>query len=213
MRQHASAVLGAPLTFCMLVSGSFISMAQTAPVPEGAAAVIAQTFNQVSRLQGGTPLLLSTYLTFQGSPFSDPGFSAPELQITGLPIAAIPYKAWRTLSDADRLTKSLSAYSTLSEFLQLVHDDQRSLNPDKASLLTLLTTAQANIDGILSNLVTIMKRMGIAEPPIMDPLMAASLSISTFQKKVRGYVVCREYMNWIDRSVRDFSFLKDKYPA
>ncbi|KAJ1125547.1 hypothetical protein NDU88_003975 [Pleurodeles waltl] len=213
MWQHARTVLGAPLSFCVLVSGSFFSMARTAPVPEGAAPVIAQTFNQVSRLQEGTPLLLSTYLTFQGSPFSDPGFSAPELQITGLPTAAIPYRAWRALSDADRLTRSLSAYTILSEFLQLVQDDQRSLNPDKASLLTLLTTAQANIEGILSNLGTIMKRMGIVGPPVTDPLMAASLSISTFQKKVRGYVVCREYMNWIDRSVRDFSFLKDKYPA
>ncbi|XP_069508042.1 cardiotrophin-2-like [Ambystoma mexicanum] len=213
MPEISASVLAAPLTLCVLVSGGFFAMARAAPVPGGAAAVIAQTYNLALGLQESAPVLLGTYLSFQGSPFSDPGFSAPELQLTGLPSAAMPYRAWRALSDADRLTKSLEAYTILSEFLQLVLADQQSLNPNQASLLIMLRTAQANVQGLLSNIASIMNGMGVLVPAVDDPLMAASVSITTFQKKVRGYVVCREYRNWVDRSVRDFSFLKDKYPA
>ncbi|XP_029462767.1 cardiotrophin-2-like [Rhinatrema bivittatum] len=182
-------------------------------VPIPAAEVIGQTYKLALLLQSNTSALLNTYLSYQGSPFSSPGFSSSYLQLDGLPEAAISYRTWRGLSDEQRLTENYQAYTIYTEFFQLVLDDQGLLNPGQDDLLGMLRKTRMGIEGLLNNLASIMDTKGYQLPMVPpDPLMSASASISNFNRKVRGYVVCREYRNWMDRTVRDFTLLRDKYP-
>ncbi|KAG6926608.1 cardiotrophin 2, partial [Chelydra serpentina] len=183
------------------------------PDPNPSAPTISQTYNLARLLQANTTKLLTTYLSAQGSPFSDPGFSAPGLRWAGVPVATFPFLAWRTMGDAERLARSYGAYAAFDAFLQLVWDDQDELCPDCSELLAMLGTAQARTRGLLANLTSIMAAMGIPAPPATDPLTSEAAGVGAFEKKCRGYVVCREYHGWVDRTVRDFTLLKAKYPA
>lgn len=175
-------------------------------------ATIAQTFNLARHMRVNSTVLLNTYLMHQGTPFSNPDFSVQRLQYEGVPTAAIPFLEWWTLSDSKRLEKNYEAYSALSEFLQLVWDDQSELNHDEDELLEMLRVTQLHIQGLLSNLTCIMSAMGVPVTPRGDPLMLETTGVNTFEKKVRGYVVCHTYKEWIDRTVQDFSLLGEKYP-
>uniref|UniRef100_A0A8C4WHW3 Uncharacterized protein n=1 Tax=Gopherus evgoodei TaxID=1825980 RepID=A0A8C4WHW3_9SAUR len=155
----------------------------------------------------------SPLLSAQGSPFSDPGFSALGLRWAGVPVATLPFLAWRTMGDVERLARNYGAYATFDAFLQLVWDDQDELCPNCSELLAMLGTARAQTRGLLANLTYIMAAMGIPTPPAPDPLTSEAASVGAFEKKCRGYVVCREYHGWVDRTVRDFTLLKAKYPA
>uniref|UniRef100_A0A8C3XM35 Uncharacterized protein n=1 Tax=Chelydra serpentina TaxID=8475 RepID=A0A8C3XM35_CHESE len=166
-----------------------------------------------SRPMGAAEPATVAGLSAQGSPFSDPGFSAPGLRWAGVPVATFPFLAWRTMGDAERLARSYGAYAAFDTFLQLVWDDQDELCPDCSELLAMLGTAQARTRGLLANLTSIMAAMGIPAPPATDPLTSEAAGVGAFEKKCRGYVVCREYHGWVDRTVRDFTLLKAKYPA
>ncbi|KAM6449064.1 cardiotrophin-2-like [Liasis olivaceus] len=148
----------------------------------------------------------------QGSPFTDKDFRAPRLSYTGVPAAAISFLEWRILSDIDRLDKNFMAYSVFSEFLQLVWDDQFELNPTEGELLDMLKVTRLHVQGLLNNLTTIMSALGVPPSPVTDPLTLEVVKTNTFEKKVRGYVVCSTYKQWIDRTVRDFNLLVKKYP-
>lgn len=158
-------------------------------------------------------LFSHSQLRHQGTPFSDPGFSAQRLHYEGVPTAAMPFLEWRTLSDGKRLEKNYEAYLALSEFLQLVRDDQSELNPDEEELLEMLSLTQLQLQGLLSNLTCIMTAMGVPIAARGDPLMLETAGVNTFEKKIRGYVVCYTYKEWIDRTVRDFSLLGEKFPV
>ncbi|KAJ6652120.1 hypothetical protein lerEdw1_013160 [Lerista edwardsae] len=184
------------------------------PAPKcSLSATVAQTFNLARHVRANSTVLLNTYLRHQGTPFSDPGFSAQRLHYEGVPAAAMPFLEWRTLSDSKRLEKNYEAYFALSEFLQLVRDDQSELNPDEEELLELLSLTQLQIQGLLSNLTCIMTAMGVPIAARGDPLTLETAGVNTFEKKVRGYVVCYTYKEWIDRTVRDFSLLAKKFPV
>ncbi|KAF7235578.1 Cardiotrophin-2 [Varanus komodoensis] len=174
---------------------------------------IAQTFNLVHLLKANTTVLLNTYLSHQGSPFSDPGFSSSKVQYKGVPTASIPFLKWRTLSDTERLDKNYEAYTILSEFLQLVWDDQFHISDGKDELLEMLRVTRLRIQGLLSNLTSIMTALGVPPTPVADLLTPEVIEATTFEKKIRGYVVCDSYRQWVERTVRDFSLLMEKFPT
>ncbi|XP_053218239.1 cardiotrophin-1 isoform X1 [Podarcis raffonei] len=175
--------------------------------------IIGQTFNLARLMKANSTVLLNTYLSHQGSPFSDSGFDARRLRYEGVPTAAIPFLEWRTLSHVKRVEKNYEAYTAFAEFLQLVRDDQFELNPTKVELLDMLKVTRLRIQGLLSNLTAIMSALGAPPAAVTDPLMLESVEADTFEKKVRGYVVCHTYKEWIDRTVKDFSLLAEKFPA
>ncbi|XP_043940837.1 cardiotrophin-like cytokine factor 1 [Protopterus annectens] len=181
-----------------------------APIP--AASTIAQTLQLSLFLQSRTADLLSTYLSYQGSPFSDSGFSSPDLDYTGVPKAEISYTAWRQMSAENRLKENIKAYRNFTDFFLLISDDQMQLNPSKSDLLTKLNSTKTSIEGLLNNLYSIMASMGFSLPPVGSTLSSSAYTADSFTRKVRGYVVCRDYGYWMDRTVRDFQKLSTDYP-
>ncbi|XP_062992983.1 cardiotrophin-2-like [Elgaria multicarinata webbii] len=174
---------------------------------------IAQTFNLARFLKANSTVLLNTYLSNQGSPFSDPGFRDRRVQYEGVPTAAISFLKWRTLSDTERLDKNYAAYTVLSEFMQLVWDDQFRISDTKVELLEMLRATRLHIQGLLSNLTSIMSALGVPPTPVVDLLTPDITEANAFVKKVRGYVVCHTYSQWMERTVRDFTLLVEKYPS
>lgn len=159
------------------------------------------------------PSLFLSQLQHQGSPFSDPGFSAPELQLSSLPPAAISFKIWHALDDGERLSHAQEAFLALSQHLQLVGDDQSDLNPDSPVLLAQLSAARLRAQGLLGNMAAISMALGLPVPKEEDTLGLVPFGASAFERKCRGYVVTREYGHWTDRAVRDLALLKAKYAA
>ncbi|XP_005405336.1 PREDICTED: cardiotrophin-2 [Chinchilla lanigera] len=181
--------------------------------PLSPAEPISQAYSLALYMQKNTSTLLQTYLQHQGSPFSDPGFSAPELQLSSLPPAAVPFKIWHALDDGERLSRAQGAFLALTQHLQLVGDDQSDLNPGSPVLLAQLGVARLRAQGLLGNVAAIMNALGLPIPPEEDTLGVVPFGASAFERKCRGYVVTREYGHWTDRAVRDLALLKTKYPA
>ncbi|XP_038619342.1 cardiotrophin-2-like [Tachyglossus aculeatus] len=197
-----------PLCLMTLLSPALLPGAPASP-----AEAISQAHSLALYMQKNTSMLLQLYLQHQGSPFSEPGFSAPELQLDGLPPANISLPAWRGLRDGDRLTRTFGAFSALAQYLQLVGDDQADLNPDSPALLARLGAARLRAQGLASNTAAIMSALGLAPPPEVDVLRPVPFGASAFERKCRGYVATREYGRWTDRAVRELALLKAKYPA
>uniref|UniRef100_A0A8D0DMH1 Ciliary neurotrophic factor n=1 Tax=Salvator merianae TaxID=96440 RepID=A0A8D0DMH1_SALMN len=156
--------------------------------------------------------LLSTYLRYQGSPFSDPGFSILTLEYENVPMAAITYQEWRALTNVQRLEKNYEAYATFSEFFQVVRDDQLDINPNEKELLDMLTKTQLHIQGLLNNLTSIMSALGAPPPTAKDLLTLDITKAGFFEKKIRGYVVCQRYTEWLVRTEQDLTFLHSNFP-
>ncbi|KAG9471135.1 hypothetical protein GDO78_015706 [Eleutherodactylus coqui] len=145
----------------------------------------------------------------QGPPFSDVNFSFPSWFEPGLPTAAMGFKAWRCLCPGDRLLQARQAFFAMSEFFQLIRDDQMSLNPAAAELHRHLEIAQRSSEALLSNLNEAMLILGYQPPPTQpEPLSWASTDDNTFKRKVRGYVLCREYRDWLMRVSKDMDILR-----
>ncbi|XP_033696032.1 cardiotrophin-2-like [Tursiops truncatus] len=181
--------------------------------PISPAEPISQAYSLALYMQKNTSTLLQTYLQCQGSPFSDPGFSAPELQLSSLPPAAVSFKTWHVLNDRERLSCAQGAFLALTQHLQLVGDDQSDLNPGSPILLAQLGAATLRAQGLLGNMAAIMTALGLPIPPEEDTLGLVPLGAWAFERKCRGYVVTQEYGHWTDRAVRDLALLKAKYPG
>lgn len=158
-------------------------------------------------------LSLLPQLSHQGSPFNSRGFSIPGIRYERVPTASISFLKWKNLSDVERLGKNYEAYTTFFEFLQLVQDDQVDISPNAGELVEMLRVTQWRIQGLLSNLTSLLSAMGFPPAPGADQLMLDAAEVNTFEKKVRGYLVCHAYKEWIDRTVRDFALLKKKFPS
>ncbi|XP_076996422.1 cardiotrophin-2 [Tamandua tetradactyla] len=181
--------------------------------PISPAELISQAYSLALYMQRNTSTLLQTYLLHQGSPFSDPGFSAPELQLSSLPPAAVSFKTWHALEDGERLGRAQGAFLALTQHLQLIGDDQTDLNPGSPILLAQLGDARLRAQGLLGNMAAIMTALGLPIPPEEDTLGLVPFGASAFERKCRGYIVTREYGHWTDRAVRDLALLKAKYPV
>ncbi|EHB14361.1 Cardiotrophin-2 [Heterocephalus glaber] len=210
--QGPGAELGFPLPapLCLL---SLLLPSPSLAAPISPAEPISQAYSLALYMQKNTSTLLQTYLQYQGSPFSDPGFSAPELQLSSLPSAAVSFKTWHALEDRERLSRAQRAFLALTQHLQLVGDDQIDLNPGSPVLLAQLGVARLRAQGLLGNVAAIMNALGLPIPPEEDTLGLVPFGASTFERKCRGYVVTREYGHWTDRAVRDLALLKAKYPV
>ncbi|XP_059499095.1 cardiotrophin-2-like [Stegostoma tigrinum] len=177
--------------------------------------LIGQTHDLLLLLQEKASSLLSTYLTAMGLPFSEPGFSLPDMTIIGLPSPSIGYLAWRRLTDGQRLSENYRVYSLQLEYLQLVQDDLQALGLGQSSgkLTEQLTNCQTQIQGLLANLHSLLEALAQPLPAIGEPLDSRAYRTSDFERKLRGYVICREYVRWIDRTLRDFALLSDSVSA
>uniref|UniRef100_A0A8C5QL20 Uncharacterized protein n=1 Tax=Leptobrachium leishanense TaxID=445787 RepID=A0A8C5QL20_9ANUR len=145
-------------------------------------------------------------LQYQEKPFSCPGFSFPSWQEPGLPTASMGFRKWRCLCSGDRLLLARNAFSVISEYFQLIQDDQLSLNPGATDLHQLLEATRLSSEAVLRNLITAFETLGFQPPPLQpDTLSWTSAGATTFQKKVRGYILCREYRDWL------FAFWAIKY--
>nr|XP_020662983.1 cardiotrophin-2-like [Pogona vitticeps] len=203
---------------CLSLASSLLAVGvalihMVSPEPGSCAnATITQTYNLVRLMQANTTVLLNTYLSHQGSPFSEPGFfNTGRLHYDGVPTIAIHFLEWRSMTDMERLGQNYRVYSIFFEFLQLIWDDQLEINPYETELLEMLKATQLHIKGLLSNLTGIMCSLGSPPTPLTDPLMMKVTEADTFEKKFRGSVVCYRYRQWVDRTVRDFSLLQNKY--
>ncbi|XP_060112582.1 cardiotrophin-2-like [Heteronotia binoei] len=191
----------------------WLHMVSPDPDLSRAAAVIAQTFNLVHHMQLNSSELLHTYLIHQGSPFSDPDFSAQKIGYEGVPSADIPFLVWCNLSDCDRLSQNYKTYKEFFKFLLLIRNDQMELSPDKEDLLEMLKVTQLHIKGLLSNLTSIMMALQFPlSTRTEDTLTLQAAGANSFEKKVRGYIVCLRYKEWVDRTVKDFARLTKKFP-
>ncbi|XP_048382063.2 cardiotrophin-2-like [Stegostoma tigrinum] len=184
-------------------------------VPVVVPTLIKQTCDLLLHLQEKTSSLLSTYLTVMGLPLSEPGFALPDVVLLGLPSPSIGYLAWRRLTDGERLSETYQAYSLQLEYLQLVLDDLRALDIGQGpgQLTEQLSFAQAQLHGFVANLRSLLESLAQPLPTVGKTLDSEAHRPSDFERKLRGYLVCREYVHWIDRTVRDFTLLLDKFPA
>ncbi|XP_075687598.1 cardiotrophin-2-like [Rhinoderma darwinii] len=181
----------------------------SAAIPLSGEEIITQIHSLANLYKINSTLVLSTYLRYQGAPFSDVNFSFSSWFENGLPTAAMGFKSWRCLCPGDRLLQAREAFATMSEFFQLVRDDQMSLNPAAADLHRLLEIAQRSSEALLSNLNEAMLILSYQPPSTQpEPLSWASTNDSTFKRKVRGYVLCREYMDWLTRVPKDMEVLR-----
>ncbi|XP_053328024.1 cardiotrophin-2-like [Spea bombifrons] len=171
--------------------------------------ILTQIQNQAVYLHNNATLLLSIYLKYQGAPFNSSEFSFPSWQEPGLPPASLGFKKWRCLCPGERLVLDRDAFSAISEFFQLVLDDQLSLNPQAKELLQMLDAAQISSEAVLSNLLSALDVLGFRPSPAQPEFLSwASAGAKSFQKKVRGYVLCREYKDWLARVANDMMILK-----
>ncbi|XP_068102691.1 cardiotrophin-2-like [Hyperolius riggenbachi] len=155
-------------------------------------------------------MMLTTYLQYQGSPFSTPGFNFPFWQEKGLPTAAMGFRTWRCLCPGERLLMARDAFAAISEFFQLVVDDQYTLNPTALDLQRLLEESRRVSEALLSNLKEAMVILSYQPSPAQpEPLSWTSTDENSFKRKVRGYVVCREYRDWLARLSKDMTMMKE----
>ncbi|XP_041094680.1 cardiotrophin-2-like [Polyodon spathula] len=155
---------------------------------------------------------MTIQLKYQGSPFSHRGFSADGLQLPGLPVAAASFWAWRQLSAAERLLENLRAYRVYSALLPLVAEEQTALNPTALDLLKLLRETHSQIRQLVCNLTGVMRDLGLRVPGAAgQPLPSPEVRTPAWERKVRGYLVCVGLTAWLERTVRDLTFLKKKH--
>ncbi|KAM3917797.1 cardiotrophin-1-like isoform 2-T2 [Leptodactylus fuscus] len=157
----------------------------------------------VSMAKSQADSLVEQYLSHQGAPFSVNGAAVPQATIEDLPTLDqnnLPSSPWK------RLTLSLRAFLSLSEWLASVLLWQRSLNPKAWELLNLLEIAENNSKAISSNLTTLLEKQDVSSPSL------TTLS-TTMKKKVAGYMVCKSFYEWLTQTERDLVILLAESPV
>ncbi|XP_067835029.1 cardiotrophin-2-like [Heptranchias perlo] len=194
-----------------LTASLYVGGQESAPL--GTRRLLGEICDFVQGLQNKTHGLLEAYLFDQGSPFNSSDFSVQQMQLVGLPKAAISYRAWRSMSDEQRLLDNHRAYLTFQEYFQLVQDDQLELGSLKPGLRALLSQVRADLGALEARLASALASLGLPAPPptVEDPLSWLDSRSSTFQRRLRGYLVCREYQMWLERTERSLSLLRAKY--
>nr|AAS21114.1 receptivity factor PRFB3 [Plethodon richmondi] len=156
--------------------------------------------------------LLTTYLSLQGEPYSNPDFSFLAIQIANLPTAAMNYDTFMRQTDEIRLKNNLYFYSAIIKFLQLTMDEQKDLNPADQSITAKFEQVLSNINALIDNISTIMTQMDFSvKIEFRTPMVESYIGSAIFRKKLRGYIVCREYKERVALTMRDFEFFAKKY--
>ncbi|XP_041038151.1 cardiotrophin-2-like [Carcharodon carcharias] len=204
-RRMSPTLMNLCVVFLLLTGGQ-----ESAPVE--AESLLEELCDYVRMLHDKTQGLLDTYLLCQGSPFNGSDFSTEGLWLNGLPRASIPYRAWRNMTDGQRLLENHQAYSIFQEYLQLLLDDQRELSPNQTALLRLLTELHDDLTPLLRRLTAALSVFHQARPsPVEDPLRSLDVPVP-FQRRLRGYLILREYRLWLTRSQRSLAVMMSKTP-
>ncbi|XP_072273252.1 cardiotrophin-2-like [Pyxicephalus adspersus] len=151
-----------------------------------------QSLQLVSLAKTDAETLVNDYLSHQGPPFSDHTFS-PTLQMDGIPVldeATLPSSPWK------RLSMGLSSFLSFRGWFASVLTWQKSLNPKSKELLNLLEISRKHTLAISSNLASLLGQHDIPAPtsPYVSP---------SFKQKVAGYLVCKNYYDWLVQTERD----------
>ncbi|XP_062813553.1 cardiotrophin-2 isoform X1 [Anolis carolinensis] len=197
-----------------VISAVFVHVASSEPEPS-VNSIISRTYQLLQSMKENTTILLNTYRSHQGSPFTDPDFKGfnYSMHYKKVPLPSSNFPEWSNLSDIKRLEKNYQAYHNYLGLMKLVWEDQSELNPDKGELLKMLKLTQKRIQGLLSNLTAIISALGGPSAPVKDPPVPDLVGNNNFEKKELGYVVCFWYRVWVERTLRDFNFLRRKYPS
>ncbi|XP_077303359.1 cardiotrophin-2-like isoform X2 [Lithobates pipiens] len=156
-----------------------------------------QSLFQVSLAKSEAKTLVQDYLSQQGSPFSDNAKPPPTSTIDNLPVLdrmALPSSPWK------RLSLSLSAFLSFRGWFASVINWQNSLNPKSNDLLKSLEKSRNNSMAISTNLGDLLEQNDHPAP--------SSPVVSNFYKqKVAGYMVCRNYYDWLVQTEKDLIIL------
>ncbi|KAM5153079.1 cardiotrophin-2-like [Mantella aurantiaca] len=150
----------------------------------------------VSLARSEAETLVKDYLSHQNSPFSD-NAKPPTLKIEDIPVldkSALPSSPWK------RLAMSLSAFLSFRGWFESVLSWQKSLNPKSRDLLNLLECSRNNILAISSNLGALLGQNDFPAPH--SPTLS-----TTYKKKVAGYMVCKNYCDWLVQTEKDLIIL------
>ncbi|KAM4632206.1 cardiotrophin-1-like [Discoglossus pictus] len=153
----------------------------------------------VTRVRSMSEGLVSTYLSFQGPPFSNPGYlpSPTRSQLKGIPILDthnLPASPWK------RLDLSLSAFLSFVAWFTSVKRWQESLNSKATKLIQLLDTCQQDTRALCSSIGVLLGKTELFSPA---PPEVSRL----FDQKVIGCVVCQCFCDWLVQTERDMVIL------
>ncbi|XP_021511084.1 cardiotrophin-1 isoform X2 [Meriones unguiculatus] len=173
-------------------------------------AKIRQTHNLARLLTKYAEQLLEEYVQQQGDPFGLPGFSPPQLPLTGL---SGPAPSHERLPVSERLRLDAAALSALPALLDAVRRRQAELNPRAPRLLRSLEDASRQARALGIAVETVLAALGAAaRGPGPEPAAAAALSTANsaagvFSAKVLGLHVCGLYGEWVSRTEGDLGQL------
>lgn len=159
-------------------------------------------------------MAVSPQVQQQGDPFGLPGFSPPQLPLTGL---SGPAPSHDRLPVSERLRLDAAALSTLPALLDAVRRRQAELNPRAPRLLRSLEDASRQARALGIAVETVLAALGAAArgpgpEPAATAATAAALSTANsaagvFSAKVLGLHVCGLYGEWVSRTEGDLGQL------
>nr|AAX21842.1 receptivity factor PRFA3 [Plethodon serratus] len=211
------------LIFLVVSVRSATSLTISAPVKRSTSSDVAElskttivlfseTQKFVESMKDNADSLLTTYLSFQGAPLSDPEYHLPEVKIDNLPTATMDNATFLNQTDEIRLKNNLYFYSAIVQFLQVAMTEQEDLNPAEESLKAKFQEAMANSNTLISKISAIMTQMGMSVTVTFpDPLVVPYEGSAIFKQKLRGGVICKEYKERVLLTKWDFEFFAKKY--
>ncbi|CAI9607068.1 unnamed protein product, partial [Staurois parvus] len=155
-----------------------------------------QSLFLVSLARSDAENLVHDYLSQQGPPFSD-NANPPTLKMDDIPVldrTKLPLSPWK------RLSMSLSSFLSFRGWFASVLDWQKSLNPNSRKLLKSLEISRNNSLAISSNLGTLLGQNDLPAPS--SPTVS-----TTYKQKVAGYMVCKNYYDWLVQAEKDLIIL------
>ncbi|XP_059809250.1 cardiotrophin-2 [Hypanus sabinus] len=206
-QMRAKCPAGAKSTLCWTLA---VCVLGSAVAPETTRQLITRTLRLTTFLKNDSTELRKIYLQQMGSPFSDPEFSLPRRHLEGVPDAEIPILTWFNLSAQERLGADLGALSILLKLLEVMAEDLMVLGDSSSppgKLLGQLNAHRSNVNGLVTGLCKLLSALGYTPPTLPLPLATPSCETSAFECKVRGYLICRNYMGWLARTERDLGLL------
>uniref|UniRef100_UPI00398F7E35 cardiotrophin-2 n=1 Tax=Pristiophorus japonicus TaxID=55135 RepID=UPI00398F7E35 len=182
------------------INNSHLPRVLTRSMSRNVSAITHRTYKLVLELRRRSERLVDLYRRLQGPPFSRPGFQGPGDREEG--DGDVEEGAW--------LRAEHRAYSGLARDLALVLEEQRELNPGRASLRLLdeLAYFAVNTRGLAANLEQLLAGLGPGpSPPALPPDLAPS---SNWEKKLRGLEVCVRCSRCLGASEEGFAALVAK---
>uniref|UniRef100_A0A8C5QV00 Uncharacterized protein n=1 Tax=Leptobrachium leishanense TaxID=445787 RepID=A0A8C5QV00_9ANUR len=133
-------------------------------------------------------------MTFQGSPLSDPDYSAKP-HVEGLPAPMdLNASLWK------RISLSLAAFALLATWFDCVFLWQVDLTARAKDMHARLENCRQQCKALCTSLASILEQKEPTYPP--KPEVS-----KVFTKKIAGYAVCLHYVSWLKQTERDLAIL------